>query len=463
MGQGHVRRLGLRLGLACSVAWAWAPVLWGQTPPVGLPAPSAAAASSAPERLTLDQALARAQANEPTFAAARAERDALKLERANARAALLPTATYHNGAIYTQPNGVPASRIGQVSAAPSPVFIANNAVREYASQGVFDERIGLAQVGALRLADANALRAEAELEVTRRGLVAAVVGLFYGLDTETGRLTVAQRALAEAARFLEITQKREAAREAEHADVLKAQLQQQGRARELADVQLAVQRARLELGVLLYPDPATPFVLETGAAPPVLPEQAGIALLARQNNPELRSALAALAAAQAETYGARAPLLPEGNVNVTDGIDATNFGVNGPDGIHNLGYSMSAQLDIPVWNWLATERDIKASRLREGAAKIALSAAQRRLLADLGEFYAEADAANKQRLSLEQSVGTARESLRLTNLRYVDGDSTVLEVVDAQTALIAAETAQLDGLLRYQVALANLQTLTGRF
>ena len=245
--------------------------------------------------------------------------------------------------------------------------------------------------------------------------------------------------------------------------MLKAQLQQQARARELADVQLAVQKAKLELGVLLYPDPATPFTLDTGAALPALPEQAGIALLARQNNPELRSALAALTAGQAETYGARAALVPELNLNFTYGIDATNFGVNGPDGIRNLGYSMSAQLDIPVWNWLATQRDIKASRLREGAAKVALSAAQRRLLADLGEFYAEADAANKQRLSLQQSVDTARESLRLTNLRYVDGEGTVLEVVDAQNALLAAETAQLDGLLRFEVALANLQTLTGRF
>jgi outer membrane protein TolC len=39
----------------------------------------------------------------------------------------------------------------------------------------------------------------------------------------------------------------------------------------------------------------------------------------------------------------------------------------------------------------------------------------------------------------------------------------VLEVVDAQNTLLAAETAQADGVVRYQLALANLQTLTGRF
>ncbi len=422
-------------------------------------------AAAAPPRagLTLDQAISLASANEPAFAAAKAERDATRLERTDARTALLPTAVYHNQAVYTQPNGVPASRIGQVASAPSPIFIANNAVREYASQGVFNETLGLAQVGAIRLADANAARAEAELEVARRGLAASVVGLFYGLEAGEQRLVVAERGLDEANHFVGITEKREAAREAAHADVLKAQLEQQQRARELADLQLAAERSRLELGVLLYPDPSTPYVLAAEGGVPMLPERAGIEELARQNNPELRRALASLQASEAETYTSRAALLPELGLNFTYGIDATNLGVNGPDGIRNLGYAMSAQLDIPVWDWLATERRVKASRLREGAAKVALSAAERRLLADLAEFYAEASAAHRQLASLDASVSTARESLRLTNLRYVDGESTVLEVVDAQNALITAETAQIDGVVRYRLALADLQTLTGRF
>ena len=415
------------------------------------------------ETLTLDQAIARAMANEPAFAAAQAERTALALERTNARAALLPTATYHNQAIYTQPNGVPASRIGQTTDAPAPIYIANNAVREYASQGVFNETLGLGQVAGIRLADANAARAQAELEIARRGLVSTVVTLFYGVNSGTSKVAAAEQALAETDRFVDITQKREQAREAAHADVLKAQLLQQQRQRELADAHLAADKARFELAVLLYPDPSTPFDLAQSAAPPVLPDRASIDALARKDNPELRSALASLQVSQAETYTSRTALLPELNLNFTYGIDATNFGVNGPDGIHNLGYSMSAQLDIPVWDWLSTERKIKESRLREGAARVALTAAQRRLVADLVEFYAEADAANKQLASLDATVVTARESLRLTELRYVDGESTVLEVVDAQSTLTSAENARIDGNVRYQLALANLQTLTGTF
>ena len=419
-------------------------------------------AAAVPERLTLEQVLARASANEPAFAAARAEQKALALERINARAALLPTATYHNQAIYTQPNGVPTSRIGQTADAPSPIFIANNAVREYASQGLFNETIGLGQVGAIRLADAEAAKATAELEIARRGLVSTVVSLYYGSAAGQQKLQVAQRALAEAERFADITQKREAQREAAHADVLKAQLTQQQRQRELLDAQLARDKAQVELAVLVFPDPATPFTVSLDEQPAALPEQASVIALGQQNNPELRSALASVQSSQAETYSSRAALFPELGLNFTYGIDATNFGTRGPDGIHNLGYSMSAQLDIPVWDWLTTERRIKQANLREGAAKIALTAAQRRLIADLSEFYAEANAANRQLASLDATVATARESLRLTNLRYVDGESTVLEVVDAQATLATAENARIDGRTRYELALANLQTLTGR-
>ena len=420
------------------------------------------AGPASPAVLTLDQAIARAEVNEPAFAAADAEQKALALERKNAKAALLPTATYHNQAIYTEPNGVPASRIGQTTNAPAPIFIANNAVREYASQGVFSETIGFAQMGAIRLANANALRAQAELEIARRGLVATVASLYYGVGAGEQKVVVADRALAEANRFVDTTQKREAAREAAHADVLKAQLSQQQRQRESDEARLAKDKARLELGVLLYPDPATPYAVVSSTAPPLLPARAGIYTLASQNNPEIRSALAGLQASQAESYNARAARYPEVVLNATYGIDATNFGVNGPDGIHNLGYSLSATLDIPVWDWLITERKIKESRLRETAAKVVLTSSQRRLLANLAEFYAEADAALRQTASLDATVITARESLRLVNLRYVDGESTVLDVVDAQNTLLSAETAQIDGQVRYELALANLQTLTGK-
>ncbi|MBB5064595.1 TolC family protein [Granulicella mallensis] len=420
-----------------------------------------AATTEAVTTISLDEAIRRAEANESGFASASAESRASQLDRSIARAGLLPSASFHNQYLFTQGNGS-GDRIGQTANAPAPRFIANNAVHEYASQGVVNETVGLQQFSAVSLADANAAKAAAEMEIARRGLVSAVVTLYYGLISAETKLTALQGAADEANHFVTLTQQRQEARESAHADVVKAQLQQQQRTRDLADAQVSATRARLELGVLLFPDPRTAFKTEATAVP-VLPDRSDIEADAAKNNAELKSALASLHASQAEVTSARAAYLPDLGLNFTYGVDAPQFAAKGPDGARNLGYSASATLDIPLWDWLATQHKVKQSEIRRDAAKVALSAAQRRLIANLAEFYDEAAAARDQLASLDQSIMTAQESLRLTRLRYTGGEGTVFEVVDAQNTLLSAEAARADGAVRYQVALANLQTLTGRF
>jgi len=153
--------------------------------------------------------------------------------------------------------------------------------------------------------------------------------------------------------------------------------------------------------------------------------------------------------------------LPDLGMNVTYGIDAPQFAVNGPDRVRNLGYSASVTVDIPVWDWLSTERKVKQSEIRRDAVRVALTAMQRRLIARLDEAYTEAATAREQLASLDASVATAAESLRLTKLRYVGGEATVLEVVDAQSAYLGAENAREDGRVRFSAAQADLETLTG--
>jgi outer membrane protein TolC len=417
----------------------------------------------APQKpISLDDAIRLAEANEPSFAAAVAESRVAALQRRDSQAGLLPSVTAHNQYLYTESNHTKSTTSQGGSNQSLPIFIANNTVHEYTSQGSVNETIGLAGVAAVRLADANAARARAELEIARRGLVSTVVQLYYNVRAGGEKLAVARRALDEANRFVDITDKRESGREAAHADVIKARLGQQQRQREFADATLENEKAGLELGVLLYPDPSTKTVLADEPAPPLLPDRQSIEAAAKANNPELRSALASLQASQAETLTSWAGLLPDLALNYTYGIDAAQFSSNGRDGARNLGYSASATVDFPIWDWLTSERKVKEAHIRAQASKVALTAAERRLLADLAEFYNEADVARQQLVSLDQTVADARESLRLTNLRYVNGESTVLEVVDAQSTLVSAENAQADGLVRYHLAIAQLETLTGR-
>jgi outer membrane protein TolC len=423
-------------------------------------AQSIATTAPSPVVVTLEDAIHRAQQNEPTFAGARGDQQLVAIDRYLTKTALLPSVVYHNQALYTQPNGQ-KNQGGQTGNQPAPIFIANNAVREYASQASINETVGLKQFADVRVASAAAARAAAELEVARRGLVAAVVNLYYTVSNADRKQTVLTEALNEAQSFTNLTQKREAAREAAHADVVKADLERQQRQRDLTDARVAAEKDRLELAVLLFPDPRTPYATVAAPAKQPLPTREEVNSAAAANNPEVRSALAGLQQSDAEVLGAKAAYLPDLALNFTYGIDAPQFAKYGPDGVRNLGYSISGTLDIPVWDWFSTQKRVKQSEIRRDVARVSLNAAQRRLIADLDEAYSEANAANEELDLLDQSVRTATESLRLTRLRYSAGEATVLEVVDAQNAYTAAESAQADGALRYQNARAGLQILTG--
>jgi outer membrane protein TolC len=224
---------------------------------------------------------------------------------------------------------------------------------------------------------------------------------------------------------------------------------------------VAAEKAHLDLGVLLFPDPRTPCTLSAPEPAPALASKQDVEQAAARNNPELKSALASLAVSNADVQAAWGALLPNVGLNVTYGIDAPQFAANGPDGVRNLGYSASLTVNIPVWDWLASENKVKQSQIRRDTAQVALTNTQRRLIAQLEEAYSEAQAARDQLASLDQSLATAAESLRLTKLRYTGGEATVLEVVDAENTYVSAENAREDGRVRYETARAVLQTIAG--
>lgn len=410
--------------------------------------------------ITLKQAIRLARQNEPNFATAVANSKVANLEHKNAIAALLPGAIYHNQYIYTQPQSIlPGTLLFAENQTPR--FIANNAVHEYVSQAIATETLSLQQAAAVAQTKAASEAANAELEVARRGLVAAVIALYYNVGAAKNKSEIAEQAVAEAADFLKVTEQREEAREAAHADVIKAELELQQRQRDQSDAELAAEKAKLDLGVLLYADPHTEFTLADEVALP-MEEQKKFYADANQRNPSVAAAAASLQAAQMDLQGARAAYLPALTLNSFYGIDAPQFAVNGPEGARNLGYAATATLDVPVWDWLTTHRTVREKASIRNAAQVALTAAQRRLVADTDEAWSEAKTAKDQLASLDQSRDTARESLRLTRMRYVAGEATVLEVVDAQSSYIAASDAREDGILRYQSAIANLQILTGK-
>ena len=411
--------------------------------------------------VTLDEALKAARANEPNFNLAATNAKNAGLDRSIARAALLPNVIAHNQYLYTQSAGANTSVVAGSTLGPAPRFIANNAVHEYVTQGSATETIGLASFFALSRANALAALAKAQLELSRRGLNATVISLFYAASTTQGKVLIQQRALAEAEDFLKVTRERETAREVARADVLKAELTEQQRRRDLADAELLAAKAKLDLAVLLFADPTTPYAvaLPPTSAPPPMSEVRALASAA--NSPQIASANAFLLAQTYALGSAQAAYLPQLSLNYSYGIDSTNYALKARDGNRNLGYSASATLDLPIFDWFATPNRIRQAHNLRDSAKLTLSAAQRTQTVQTREFYNEVQTAYAQLDSLKHSVSIAQESLHLTRLRYTAGEATVLEVTDAENTLATTESLLNDGTTRYQLALANLQLLTG--
>jgi outer membrane protein TolC len=408
------------------------------------------AATSPAIRLTLEDALARARKNSTQFQSAQTDAAIARQDRYQAAAALLPTVTYNNQAIFTQLHQ------GNVT------FIANNGAHEYISQANAHESIDLVSISAFRRAASAAAVAKAKAEIASRGLVVTVVQSYYAVATAQLKLEAAKKTGDEGDRFLKLTQDLENGGEVAHSDVIKAELQMQERHRQLLEAQLGLLNARLDFAVLIFPDFNDNFELaEDLHATVPLPTLAEVQQRAARDNPDLRAALATVQQAGHDVTGARGGYLPSLSFDYWYGIDAAQFAVNGPGGVSNLGSSAAATVNIPIWNWGATQSRIKQAQLRRTQAQRELSLAQRKLLAEIKSLYAEADTALNELSGLSRSAELSAESLRLTTLRYKGGEATVLEVVDAQTTFTQANSAYQDGALRYRVALANLQTLTG--
>jgi outer membrane protein TolC len=413
-----------------------------QTPPVPTP-------DTAP--LTLQAAVTQARANAQQARTALTAASLAAEDRKQARAALLPALSEFNGYYYTQPNGL-----------PSGIWVPNDGTLYQMWLTVHEDIFAPGKWAQYRSAAAAEAVARAKADVAGRGLVVTVVQNYYTLVAAQRKAASAEQSLREAQQFLDITQRQENAGEVAHSDVIKAQIQVAQRRRDAQEAGLTTVKSRLGLAVLVYPDFRDNIAVVDDLQDMVpLPPLEGVKATATGASPDVRSAEASVQQSLSDIGVARGGILPSVSLDYFYGINANQFAIYSPEGHRLLGSVFQAQMTVPLWSWGAAQSKLRQAQIRLGQAKADLTLAQRQLLANVSAFHREAQVAQDQVGSLKQSLDLATESLRLTLLRYQTGEATVLEVVDAQTTLIQARNAADDGLVRYRVALAALQTLTG--
>lgn len=402
--------------------------------------------------ISLQEALESARNNSQQLQSAGLDVTLAREDRRQAKAALFPSLDYFNQYIYTQGNGT-----------DSGIFVSNDGVHVYNSLAeVHEELFSPQRLAEYRRTAAAQALATARKDVVERGLTTTVAHNYFAAVVAKRHTANARQALQEARRFLTITEQLEKGGEVARADVLKAQLVSQQSERDLLEAQLSAEKAQIALAVLMFPSFRLDFnVVDDLASTPPLPSYGEIETAALEKSPEMRAAQANLRQEESSVSVARSAYLPSLSLDYFFGINANRFAVRNEEGLNQLGSSVQATLNIPVFDWGSTRSKVTQADLRRRQAELALGLAQKQFVSNLHSLYSEARSALDQLDLLRRSAEAAAESLRLTRLRYQAGEATVLEVVDAQTTLYQSRNAYDDGLARYRTALSNIQSLIG--
>jgi outer membrane protein TolC len=425
--------------------------------------PSLPDGTTPPVTITLSDAIARARKIDTQFLAASADTKISHEDRVQARNAMLPTISATTQYLGTEGNGKTST--GR--------FVTNDGVHVYRAWGVLHQDLSpqTYMMTSYHRAGAAEAISRAKAEIANRGLTVTVTKLYYTFAVTQHRYATAQQSLEQAKHFFDIAQHAEQLGQAAHADVIKAEIQYRQQQQGFEESRLAMENARLDLAVLLFPTLNENFAivddLESSAALPPFTE---VQNMAAKENPTLRVALESARQADVEVLAAKAAFLPTLTLDVDYGIEANSFALRSPIAadrklgpLPNLGYFVTAGFNVPVWDWGTLRSKLHQSKYRQEVAHAEMSQAQRTLLSELYVAYNEASVARAAFETSRHTTDLASESLRLINLRYEAGESPALEVIDALNTLITARNANDDAGLRYRVALATLQTLTGSF
>jgi outer membrane protein TolC len=431
--------------------------------PVVLVQPSGPGQATPPITITLQDALERARKNDVGFLSAVGEAKSAHEDRLQARNAMLPSLSESTQFLNTQGNG----RL------PEGSFVTNDGVHVYREWAVFHQDLSpntYLRTGYHHASAAEAI-AKARLEIARRGLTVTVTKTYYALGVAQRKYATSQQALDQGKHFFDITQDLERAGQIAHSDAVKAEIQYRQQEQAFEEAKLAMEDARLDLAVLLFPTLNENFsIVDDLDSAVALPSFGEVESLAGRENPDLRVATESLRQANLDVSAAKGAFLPSINIDTDYGIEANDFALHSvwkthPDAGHlpALGYFLTASMNIPVWDWGTLRSKLHQSQYRQEQARAQLSQAQRQMLSNLYRSYNEASVARSAVETSRHTADLAAESQRLINLRYQAGESTAFEVVDAANTLTLARNNYDDTEARYRVALATLQTLTGSF
>ncbi len=257
-----------------------------------------------------------------------------------------------------------------------------------------------------------------------------------------------------AADFLTKTQARYAAGTAAKLDVVRAQVAVGQAGNALLANGLAIANARASLNRLLGRALPTPLMpADTLGVPPPLPDLAPLEAHALANRPEL-------AGLQAQQSGAHASTALAAEYWIPDLFFSVGKDFGAPDAYipnQNVYWQYGLSVPLPVFFFQHTSGDLAQARHHEAELAASYRDLRAQVDQDVRVSYATAATTLQQLLYLrDQVVPGAREEYRIAAASYALGGSSALDVIQARTDLVSAESQFTDALAAANAAQADL-------
>jgi len=296
------------------------------------------------------------------------------------------------------------------------------------------------------------------LDSARRQVILSVVNAYLQVLRSQDQLKVANEELTDAQAHVTLAQKLLAAGTIAQYDLLTAQTS-------LANVQQQVFSAQNNLNEAIadldnamgISQNTTPTLAALPPPNPTVPDFTGSLSTAISNRPELRQIDANIKTAQQSVKLADAGLKP----TLALQADYNYTGVT--SGFNNLHTNWTVGV---VGSWDPFDFGATRDRHDESQQDVVTDQYLREQTSQ-GIEYQVRQAINQisdalqRRTAAESAVTTAREQLRLANVRFGAGVGTNTDVIDAEAALAQAETNSESALYDYYTALGNYQRATG--
>ena len=244
------------------------------------------------------------------------------------------------------------------------------------------------------------------------------------------------------------------------ADVLKSEVQVSSARLEIVRGEHGVLAAKAALAAAMGVPVTSRFAVEGGAendSPPGKTASLEEALAeARALRPELKGFTARLEVADAAIRQAESGFYPNVSLDASYGWQENSFAPM------DRKWGVGVTVGLPVFEQLTTRSKVAQARAGRDGLKAAEMQARRTIELEVELAWLLLKEAQERLVTSRKRLEQAEEDMRVSEGRYKEGLGTLLEVIDARTALTASRTEVVTSTYDIADALAKLGRATGK-